>query len=579
MTPPRRSRRRLRVTRRGWAVLGVLAVAAGASSVSLLRDPGDPGPAAEGAGLAPTPSVSVTATAVPTPDPGPPPLPGPSAPRVLSDPLTRVTVPAGTDPTHHAATAFFDAAPVVVVTDGSSRALDVGAWVALRFRSPLLQDGPGVGAVLRRLGVATALTVGEVGELGVDDVRPITFQARDAGWSEPSSGRSVAETALAGRWGVHRLRGFMSGDPPVARVALGTVAPDRGAPWRPADGGVAVLVRAGDDGSLAAAVSAVAAGHRVATIANPDPRADPRATRELAGLDLDRLVLLGAEDAWPPGTENDLPWQLAVARTGTQLPGGGQIVFPGRRFVALYGTPGSGALGVLGEQSVAEAVSRAREQAAAYARYSDVPVIPTFEIIATVASASGGPDGDYSTERAVEDLAPWVDAAEAAGLYVVLDLQPGRSDFLVQAQRYEGLLIRPHVGLALDPEWRLGPTQRHLVQIGGVEAAEVNRVSDWLAGLVREHELPQKLFVVHQFKLSMIRNRADMVARPELATLIQMDGQGGQAVKLDTWRAIRRDPPAGVWWGWKNFHDEDTPTRTPADTMSLDPQPVFVSYQ
>ena len=42
-------------------------------------------------------------------------------------------------------------------------------------------------------------------------------------------------------------------------------------------------------------------------------------------------------------------------------------------------------------------------------------------------------------------------------MYVVLDLQPGYTDFLAQAQRYEEFLAQPHVGLALDPEWRLAP--------------------------------------------------------------------------------------------------------------------------
>ena len=43
-------------------------------------------------------------------------------------------------------------------------------------------------------------------------------------------------------------------------------------------------------------------------------------------------------------------------------------------------------------------------------------------------------------------------------MYVVLDLQPGRSNFLDQAKLYEPLLRLPHVGLALDPEWRLRRT-------------------------------------------------------------------------------------------------------------------------
>ncbi|MDX1621079.1 MAG: hypothetical protein R3320_08825, partial [Nitriliruptorales bacterium] len=348
--------------------------------------------------------------------------------------------------------------------------------------------------------------------------------------------------------------------------------------WVPDADAATVLLPRDNDGLVAAAVSAMAAGHRVVAARPGDPRADPDLGPALAAADLSRVLLLGAAD-WEDADGEALAWQLAVARAGHELPGGGQLLFPDRRIVALYGTPGSSALGVLGEQPVDAAIERAIEQAAAYQPFSDEPVIPAFEIITTVASGSAGPDGDYSTERSVDEIAPWVDAAAAAGVYVVLDLQPGRTDFLTQAKRYEELLAKPHVGLALDPEWRLGPTQRHLVQIGGVDAAEVNEVSAWLAALVRERALPQKLLIVHQFKLSMIRDRAALVAHPELATLIQMDGQGGQGVKLATWGAILRDPPAGVWWGWKNFHDEDQPTRSPEATMALEPKPFFVSYQ
>jgi hypothetical protein len=68
---------------------------------------------------------------------------------------------------------------------------------------------------------------------------------------------------------------------------------------------------------------------------------------------------------------------------------------------------------------------------------------------------------------------------------VILDLQPGRTDFLTQAMIYEEFLRLPHVGLALDPEWRLEPNQVHLRQIGSVDAAEINQVGNWLASLVR----------------------------------------------------------------------------------------------
>jgi hypothetical protein len=205
--------------------------------------------------------------------------------------------------------------------------------------------------------------------------------------------------------------------------------------------------------------------------------------------------------------------------------------------------------------------------------------VPAFEVIATVASAEAGPDGDYSLESSIDHLQPWVDAAAATGLYVVLDLQPGHTDFLTQARRYEALLARPHVGLALDPEWRLAPGERHLVDIGSVRAAEVNRVAAWLARLTRRHALPQKLLIVHQFRLDMIRNRARIDRHPELALVVQTDGLGTQHLKLRTWAAVTAGGPPGVRFGWKNFYDEDSPVRSPVATVALRPSPVFVSYQ
>jgi hypothetical protein len=270
----------------------------------------------------------------------------------------------------------------------------------------------------------------------------------------------------------------------------------------------------------------------------------------------------------------------ASATAVPQLPGGGRVLFPGRRLVALYGHPGAPSLGVLGEQGVAAAVARAHAVARPYRSLGAVPVVPAFEIIATVAQRSKGPDGNYSGEAPLAKLRPWVRAAGRAGMYVVLDLQPGRADLLDQARRYESLLRLPYVGLAVDPEWKLQRGQHPLGQIGSIDATEINRTSAWLAGIVRAHGLPQKLFVVHQFRLDMIgREQLLRVDRPELAVLIHMDGQGGSAQKEATWRAVVGARPPGTRLGWKNFYDEDHPTYGPARTMHRRPRPVMVSYQ
>jgi hypothetical protein len=272
--------------------------------------------------------------------------------------------------------------------------------------------------------------------------------------------------------------------------------------------------------------------------------------------------------------------RINTAATGFQLPGGAQVLFPGRRMIALYGHPGDARLGSLGEQPVDAAIARARKVAGSYQTLVSEPVVPAFEIITTVASSSAGPDANYSTESPIEHLRPWVEAARRAGMYVVLDLQPGLTDFLTQARRYTELLTQPHVGLALDPEWRLKPGQRHMAQIGSVSAAEINDTADWLAALTRQHRLPQKVLMLHQFRLDMIKDRASInTDYDELRVIIHADGFGTSGQKFDTWKGLHIDAPRNVWWGWKNFYDEDRPTFTPERTVAVNPSPVFVSYQ
>ncbi|MCW0212069.1 MAG: hypothetical protein OJJ54_01825 [Pseudonocardia sp.] len=320
--------------------------------------------------------------------------------------------------------------------------------------------------------------------------------------------------------------------------------------------------------------------------------ADGRSRTLLASLALVLVTTAGCatDAAAPPSTSAAAPAPPIPAPPTTappapppvpELPGGGTTLFPGRRMVALYGHPGTAALGVLGEQGIEQSVVRAQRLAEEYRPLTPDPVVPAFEIITTVASSTAGADGDYSNETKVADLVPWVDAAAAAGIYVVLDLQPGRSDFLSQARLYTDLLARPNVGLALDPEWRLGPGQRHRVQVGSVDVAEINQVSGWLADLTRDRGLPQKLLMIHQFRTAMVRDRAGLVTdRDELSVVVHADGFGTSAEKMETWTVLHEAAPPGITWGWKNFVDEDEPVYTPAQTLAVGPTtPVFVSYQ
>lgn len=263
----------------------------------------------------------------------------------------------------------------------------------------------------------------------------------------------------------------------------------------------------------------------------------------------------------------------------SEVLGGGDQIFA-HRYVALYGNPGGPSLGVLGEQGPAESVARVKNLAAEYQAHTDEKVIPAFEIITTVASSAPGPDGDYSDEATIESLRPLVDEARKNGVYVILDFQPGRSTFTEQVKQYEELLKEPHVGLGIDPEWRIYPGQVHLQQIGTVDASEINETLDYLAALTDKHRLPQKMVVLHQFTHSMITNRATLdTSHPELALTLHADGHGTPELKDATYQELIRDLDPAIKPSWKNFYDEDTPTLTPAQTYALTPQPYVVTYQ
>ncbi len=262
------------------------------------------------------------------------------------------------------------------------------------------------------------------------------------------------------------------------------------------------------------------------------------------------------------------------------FPGGGTQLFPQHRVVALYGTPGAPTLGALGEQSTGDSIARIKSIAHEYQALSTEPIVPAFEIITTIASSAPTSNNDYSREIDPASIQPWIDAARQAGVYVVLDLQPGRTDFLTQAKQYESLLAQPNVGLALDPEWRLGPDQRPLVQIGSAGIDEVNQTAKWLAQVADTYHSPQKLFLVHQFRLSMLPDRQALdISHSELSYAIQMDGQGLQQTKHTTWSAVTANPPENMHFGWKNFYQKDSPMLTPQETMQVTPKPWYVSYQ
>jgi hypothetical protein len=259
-----------------------------------------------------------------------------------------------------------------------------------------------------------------------------------------------------------------------------------------------------------------------------------------------------------------------------QLPRGGRTVLPDRRVVAFYGAPQSHELGALGIGSPDAAARRLERQARPYTRERR-PVLPALELITVIANADPGDDGMYRSRQTNAVIRRYLRAARRHDMLLVLDIQPGRSDFFTETTRLERWLRQPDVGLALDPEWRVQEGEVPGQIIGQVEAREVNATSAWLAQLVARHNLPQKLFVLHQFTDDMVDD-TQLKRRDGLAMVLNADGFGSRPVKVAKYHAFTR-AARSFDQGFKLFYEEDVGLMSPGAVLRLRPAPDVVVYE
>ncbi len=261
----------------------------------------------------------------------------------------------------------------------------------------------------------------------------------------------------------------------------------------------------------------------------------------------------------------------------TELPGGGSRIFDNKRFlVAYYGSANTSALGVLGEATPDRIMKRLRAAAKPFQRQGE-QLQPVYELIVTVADAGPGKDGDFNHDIKRSYVEEYVAAARRNKTLLILDVQPGRATFPEVVKRWEWALKDPWVGLALDPEWRVGPRQRPAQVIGSVGPVEVNRTSAWLASLTKREGLPEKVFMLHQFRTSMIREIGKIKPREGLAMIQHVDGFGNPGQKLSTYQAVAR--PRQFTMGFKLFYDEDRPRMRADAVRRIRPEIRYVSFQ
>lgn len=292
-------------------------------------------------------------------------------------------------------------------------------------------------------------------------------------------------------------------------------------------------------------------------------------------------VLAGCASVETPQTQQTHPGttQADPPPPRPELPGGGRSLLPENRMIGMSGAPGSKALGPLtGDLDGADA--NLTKQAEAF--HGERQQQPVYELIATRADSDPGDDHTYRSRSSDKTVDEYLAAARRHGAVLLLGIQPGRADFLDELRHYEPWLRQPDVGVALDPEWSVGPDEVPGETFGNVTGRELNEAADYLAGLVRSADLPQKPMIYHQLSEQIVRDEQDLQPHPELAMVKSVDGIGSPAAKRDTWKRLVRTKPDHVAAGFKVFYEEDTrsgPLMRPEEILALTPKPEYVLYE
>ncbi|MEM7798186.1 MAG: hypothetical protein AAF633_03270 [Chloroflexota bacterium] len=307
--------------------------------------------------------------------------------------------------------------------------------------------------------------------------------------------------------------------------------------------------------------------HTPTPLATPTPTFTPSATP--------------TETATPTATATHTPFPPAPIPIPdlNLVPGSPQGYLSRFTLLTYYGTPNGPSLGVLGSQPRFYTNNELRNLRKEYLPYvqSDKFVIPTYHIITTVADGWPGQDGNYNHWLDWGIIEDWIAAADRLGYAVVLDIQPGREDVMVEFDRIWGLLYNPHVHLAIDPEFIMLEDEVPGRDLGQVNADQINAIQARMNAIGYEIGL-NRVLIIHQFEDSMIENKAGIQGYPFVEVVIDADGFGSAGSKIADYNQYAVEP-GFEYGGFKLFYDFDSPLLSPRDVMSLSPQPAVVIYQ
>jgi len=309
--------------------------------------------------------------------------------------------------------------------------------------------------------------------------------------------------------------------------------------------------------------------------------ADPTQTTDAEPTDDDDISLGGQtdDDATVPAetpSEDELAGQAgATARTAAME----DAILPKYRILAYYGHPAEERMGILGQFEMEELLAQLLDEAATYnAADPDRPVMPAFELIASVAQGDPMSDGSWLGHTDHDTIMEYVEFTAENEIMLILDIQIGYTSVKEDMATVEEYLRYPNVHLAIDPEFSLSEPDIPGQVIGGVDAEEVTYAQGRLVEICAEEGIPPKVLIVHRFRHEMIRDDERVKPVEGVQLIIDMDGFGSPSLKMDSYKIFITDKEP-EYAGIKVFYDQDEPVMSAKEVVGLNPPPDYVMYQ
>lgn len=268
----------------------------------------------------------------------------------------------------------------------------------------------------------------------------------------------------------------------------------------------------------------------------------------------------------------------------TDYPLAGALL-PFNRIIAYYGNYYSTRMGILGELPPEEMLKKLMGEVKKWQEADTaVNTIPALHYIVTSAQGSPGKGNTYRMRMPFTQIDKTLELAKKIDAVVFLDIQVGWSTLQQEIPQLEKYLSMPNVHLAIDPEFSMKTGRVPGSVIGTFDAADINYATQYLADLVKKNNLPPKILVIHRFTKGMVTNYKQIKLRPEVQIVMDMDGWGFPAKKVNSYKLAVVSEPV-QFTGFKLFYKNDIKTppwktiMKPEDVLKLYPKPMYIQYQ